>query len=273
MKVKKLISVVAVFLSLYSQDANSAQKSQPVGSDARIRAYNFQPNTVYEYVGFLKVASRIDLDPEETIQSLTMGDQTGWQINPVGNTLFLKPIELDATTNMTIITNLRTYYFELYSREAKSIEDNELAFTTYFNYSDIDDANVDAGFVEFEPEDEKHDSYVPDPVKDAPMLNFSYTMSGSKTVSPLEVFDDGEFTYFKFKDINADYPAIFQVLPNGDEALINFRVSKEGYVVVEMVTSQYTLRFGNQIVCVFNEKQPLERSGKKDDNTSFFGIF
>lgn len=263
-------------LSLIAHDAYSAQKSQPIAGDQRIRTFNYQPNTVYEYVGYLKIASRIDFDGAEEIQSITMGDQTGWQINQVGSTLFLKPIELDATTNMTIITSKRTYYFELYSKEAASIDEPGMAFTTYFNYSDNPEDDSDAGFMEFEesdPDVKAANSYVPDPVKDSPLLNFSYSMSGSKQVAPLEVFDDGEFTYFKFKDINADYPAIFQVLPDGNEALINFRVSKEGYVVVEMVTSQFTLRFGDQMVCIFNEKQPLERTKKKDSGTSFFGIF
>jgi len=273
MKVRELISLIAVITTLWSEGALAAQKSQPSGGDPRIRSFNYQPNAVFEYTGFLKIASRIDLDPGESISNITMGDQTGWQINPVGSSLFLKPLEPDANTHMTIMTDKRTYYFELYSKEARNMNDSEVSFATFFNYSDDTMAGGDSGFMEVAYEDEVIQSYVPDPIRDAPMLNFGYSMSGSKQVAPLEVFDDGEFTYFKFKDTNADYPAIFQVLPDGNEALINFRVSKEKYVVVEMVTSQYTLRFGNQIVCVFNDKLPIERTGKKNEGTTFFGIF
>jgi type IV secretion system protein VirB9 len=275
MKQRRLISyllLTAVSL-LLTTNAYSAEKSQSINSDRKLRSYNYQPNTVYEYTGFLKIASRIDLDPNENILSITMGDQTGWQINPVGNKIFLKPIEVDANTNMTIITDKRTYYFEMYSKEAEGLDDPDISFASSFNYPDAGEngmANPD--FMDFSSEIEVKD-YVPDVNENAAGVNMSYTMSGDKQISPIQVFDDGEFTYFKFKDVNADYPAIFQVLPDGNEALINFRVSRNGYVVVEMVTSQFTLRFGNQMACVFNEKSPLQRGKKKDDNTSFFGIF
>jgi len=63
-------------------------------------------------------------------------------------------------------------------------------------------------------------------------------------------------------------------VPDGNEALINFR-SEEGYIVVEMVTSQFTLRYGDQIACVFNESMPLPKVNikKKDEGTSLFGFF
>ena len=44
----------------------------------------------------------------------------------------------------------------------------------------------------------------------------------------------------------------------GREALVNYRVEK-GYIVIERVTSRYTLRHGNDVICVFNEK-PLLRN-------------
>jgi type IV secretion system protein VirB9 len=202
-----------------------------------------------------------------------MGDPTGWQISPQGGSIFLKPTEVDANTNMVIITDKRTYYFEMYSKEAQDINDPELAFATRFIYGDAGGGSsndfIDLG------SDTKSKTYVPDPFKDTTGLNLKYTMNGAKDIQPLEVFDDGEFTYFKFRDINADYPAIFQVLPDGNEALINFRISDNGYVVVERVTSQFTLRFGNEMACIFNENMPLQRvdKKKKDKNTSFFGIF
>ena len=277
MKVNASIKyILALVVLLCANSSFAAQKSVPLPGDNRLRAFTYQPNTVFEYTGFLKYAARIDFDPKEKFLSITMGDPTGWQISPQGSTIFLKPTEVDAVTNMVIITNKRTYYFEMYSKEASAIDDPELVFATKFNYTDSNTDANNSGFMDLSGSNggaPQEKSYVPDVNKDRAMLNMKYSMSGSKDISPLEVFDDGEFTYFKFKDINADYPAIFQVLPDGNEALINFRVSPEGYVVVEMVTSQFTLRMGSQMACVFNETKPLERIGKKKSNTSFFGIF
>jgi type IV secretory pathway VirB9-like protein len=63
-------------------------------------------------------------------------------------------------------------------------------------------------------------------------------------------------------------------MPDGNEALINFRVT-EGYIIMEMVTSQITLRHGGMVACVFNDSMPMPKVQIKDKNkgTSFFGIF
>ena len=275
MKAQKL-TIKAVLFLLFLVIAlpdivQAAQKSVPVPGDRRIRQYTYQPDTVYEYIGHYGYQSRIDLDPNEDILTISMGDSTRWDISPIGHRLFIKPKEFDATTNMTVITSERIYYFELYAQEADGIEDEDLVFAVRFVYGDSSSSGgADQSFMSFD----YGESEIPDFKKDANKLNFNYTITGSRFISPLEVFDNGEFTYFKFKDINADLPALFQVVPDGNEALINFR-SEEGYIVVEMVTSQFTLRYGDQIACVFNESMPLPKVNikKKDEGTSLFGFF
>lgn len=69
-------------------------------------------------------------------------------------------------------------------------------------------------------------------------------------------FDDGEFTYFQFKDINASLPAFFKVDSERRESIINYRTVGD-YVVVERVAQMFTLRNGNDVVCVFNDANPL----------------
>lgn len=268
------ILMFGVLALLFTPIMSSAtQKSTAVPSDSRIRQYIYQPDTVYSYTGHYGYQSRIDLDPNEEILTIALGDSTRWRINSVGHRLFIKPIEFDATTNMTIITSKRIYYFELYAEEAESIEDKDLVFAVKFIYgADDSSMNDQDSFMQLSYDEENQ---VPDVKKQADSLNFNYTVTGSRYISPLEVFDNGEFTYFRFKDINADLPAIFQVMPDGNESLVNFR-SAEGYIIIEMVTSQFTLRYGNQVACIFNETRPLEKPNinKKDDkNTSFFGIF
>jgi type IV secretion system protein VirB9 len=277
MKVKNLTKffVVISLLFCFSGTALAAHSSKPLPGESRFRYWTYQPNTFYKYIGFLKVASRIDLDPSEKIINMTMGDPTGWVINPSGHRIFIKPTQLDISTHMTLITDKRIYYFELEAQESADFKDKDIAIATSFLYADGSEANSfgsGSDLMNFS-EEQQVGSYVPDPIKDAAMLNFNYTKSGAENISPIEVFDDGEFTYFKFNDINAQYPAIFEVLPDGNESLINFRIAPNGYLVIEMVTSQFTLRYGNELACVFNEKKPLKRVKDKNKNTTFFGIF
>lgn len=278
MKVKNLIKsliIISILFSFGGQAYSAAQKSKPFPGENRFKYWTYQPNTFYQYIGFLKVASRIDLDPTEKIISLTMGDPTGWVISPAGHRIYIKPTQLDISTHATLITDKRIYYFELEAQESQDFKDKDISIATSFLYADGSETTTfgsGSDLINLSAEQEVG-SYVPDPVKDASMLNFNYTKSGAENVSPLEVFDDGEFTYFKFKDINAQYPAIFEVLPDGNESLINFRISPNGYLVIEMVSSQFTLRYGNELACVFNEKNPLKRVKDKNKYTTFFGVF
>ena len=61
----------------------------------------------------------------------------------------------------------------------------------------------------------------------------------------------------EFREKNSEIPAIFQVDPFGSELIVNYRVSGN-YIVIERVASQYTLRYGKNVTCVFNEFDPFE---------------
>jgi len=259
--------------------AYAVQKPKPLPGDSRLQYYVYKPNEVFAYTGYFEIQSRIDLDPKEQIITISMGNAGGlWDIIPSGHRLFIKPKVFDATTNMTIITDKRIYYFELYAAKAEEgINDKKINFAVKFIYADeATDAtkrNKDGSFFELKyPEEPKPE--VPNPLLFANLMNFNYTIAGNKAISPLEIFDDGEFTYIKFKDINADLPAIFEVMGDGSETLINFR-KKEGYIIIEKVTSSFTLRLGAQIACIFNETMPLERyePKEKDKDKKFLGIF
>ena len=81
--------------------------------------------------------------------------------------------------------------------------------------------------------------------------NFNYQYTGEPSIAPSKVFDNGQFTYFQFSRVNAEIPAIFSVDNSGFEALVNYRVAGN-FIIVEKVGEQFTLRSGDDIVCVYN---------------------
>jgi len=206
----------------------------------------YQPDQVYKYTGFYRYAAEIDFSADEEIKTISMGDSTAWMINPAGFRLFLKPIEQDATTNMTVITNLHTYLFELHARETDDIDDKSMVFVTRFVYPEEGDNGTVSHFLDS----------VPSPESEPGLYNTKYTISGSDIIAPLRIFDDGQFTYFQFKNKNADLPAFYMVDEHGDESIINYR-TRGDYIVVERVAKKFTLRHGSDIVCVFNEGKPF----------------
>jgi type IV secretion system protein VirB9 len=242
---KKLIFILYVLCLVFNiNESFSTIVPRPIGGESRIKIINYVPNAVFRYVGYYYYQTIIEFSSDETIQTITMGTQTPWQIHPSGNRIFLKPIDDDATTNMTVITNKRMYFFEMYAKNIESVSNPDLAYIVKFvypsenNYSSVQNIQQDSG-----PNLSKPSLY-----------NFNYKISGDSVgIEPIQIFDDGRFTYFKFREINAELPAIFLVKNNRNEAIINYRVT-DGYIVVERVASKFTLRHGSEVICVFNEK-------------------
>lgn len=258
-----LFSAAFCAVTIFSpQQSLAIQESSKLPGDGRIRTYVYNPNEVFVFTGHYRYQSAIEFASDETIKSVTVGDSVAWNIVTSTNRIFLKPIEQDATTNMTVITDKRIYLFELHAEEADDIRDDEMVFTVRFAYPD--GGGDDSGFKTFSLEDTPN-------IDDEPeKYNFNYTVTGSTLVAPLMAFDDGEFTFLKFKNKNADVPAIFLVDKEGNESLINYRVAGE-YLVIERVSSQFTLRHGNDVACLFNEYKPLERVEVQKKKT--LGIF
>jgi type IV secretion system protein VirB9 len=240
-----LLAVLA--LGVLPLPALALQTPRALATDSRIRTVRYSPNEVYQFIGHYGFQSAIEFEADEKIQTVSIGDSVSWMINPANNRLFLKPIDQNALTNMTVITDKRSYLFELHAEETKDIRDKEMVFVMRFTYPQSDQDAMD--FTQYEP--------LPDIEREPEKFNFSYKIRGSSLIEPIRIFDDGQFTYFEFRDMNAEVPAFFRVDGAANEELINFR-KRGNYIVVERVASRFTLRRGPDILCVYNEKMPLE---------------
>ncbi|MDD9331790.1 MAG: P-type conjugative transfer protein VirB9 [Wolbachia sp.] len=253
----------AVLLFFYSSDTFAKQEPRSIAADDHIKVISYNPQAIHKYTGFYGYQSSILFESGEVIQNLSMGDSTGWQLLPQGNRLFIKPIDDLADTNATIITNKRVYYFEFHAEEATGLDDPRLAYEVRFLYplfnSDGFYTNNNGDIFE-----QTSHTIIPD-INDLDVvkkgLNFNYSIShvhGSQSIIPMKVFDDGKFTYLQFNKVNSDLPAVFVVDSEGYESLINFR-TVDNYLIIERVSSVFTLRHGSSTVCLFNENMPFKK--------------
>jgi type IV secretion system protein VirB9 len=93
----------------------------------------------------------------------------------------------------------------------------------------------------------------------ARVVNSQYAIAegqGSTDIVPSLVFDDGRFTYFRFAG-NGQLPAVFEVLGDQSETLVNTRMEAE-LLVVDRVSRRLMLRAGAAVVGVWNEAFDLE---------------
>ena len=119
--------------------------------DARLVERPYDPNTVVRIEGRSTVQATIRFGAEEMIENVAIGDSNAWQVTPNkrANLLFVKPLAEKAVTNMTVVTNAHTYFFDLVATPKAANPLYELAFT----YPQDDKAvaphkiNTDAGAV------------------------------------------------------------------------------------------------------------------------------
>jgi len=86
-----------------------------LAGDDRLVEHQYIENEVVPIDGRIGVQATIAFENGETIENVAVGDSLAWQITPNkrADLLFVKPLNPLARTNMTVITNRRTYFFDL----------------------------------------------------------------------------------------------------------------------------------------------------------------
>ena len=138
-KIMQICCYILLILVLAPLNCYALREARPIGTDSRIKVMVYHKDDVFKFVGYYGYQTSIELSPDEEVASVSMGDTTAWQVVPSGNLIFIKPIDDQATTNMTLITNKRTYFFELYAEETNDIRNPEMAFTVRFIYPEEED--------------------------------------------------------------------------------------------------------------------------------------
>ena len=245
-----LAAAMVYFLTTFcAVPVYAAKMPRPLLTDQRIKQVAYDPNQVYELMGTYGYQTTIEFASDEQIKVRTLGDSIAWQTVINGSRLFVKPVEPNAATNMTIITNKRTYFFKLNS----TAKQRDMTFLVRFIYPNASMLNTASGMPN-SGNDRSGKGF------DPATLNLHYAASGDKQAIPLQrAFDDGEFTYFQF-DKNSEIPAFYIVGSDGTESVVNTR--REGaYMVVERTGHLFTLRNGDAHLCV-------ENTGSKKDTVA-----
>lgn len=288
MKKLKLQFIITAFIhiALFSFGAMLANAQTPITTDSRIRTLVYNPNEVYELKFYYNYQSFIEFSEDEEIEMISVGEAFAWRLTPAGKRLFIRPLEIAAHTNMTIITNRRIYHFDIRSDEFTGKADEDLVYTVRFFYPQIGQPlpmppqlavpNVAArprkektsatnppssgdltGVIHTPIPKARVDEKLPGMVDRNPEnsnLNFDYRFSGeSDNIMPLKVYDDGNETHFQFANDNLVIPTISVVDINGNETPVSYTI-RDRYVVIPIVSQQFTLRLSESILCIYNSR-------------------
>ena len=219
-------------------------------ADPRITTHFYQPSSIVTLYGRAGIESTIAFADDERIENIAVGNSAAWQVTPNkrANLLFVKPVGPRAHTNMTVITDQRTYLFDLVSSAAASP-----VYMLRFSYPTPPRAPV--AIVPAVPEAAVTVAEaVPAPPPSPPDLNFDWRTRGDKALLPARFFDDGHSTFLQWPK-DATLPAILVREANGIEGPVNFTV-KGNYIVVEGVPPELILRSGKQMATLASPPRP-----------------
>lgn len=160
-----------------------------------------------------------------------------------GRHLFIKPRVARLRTNITVLTNRRSYEFDYSVTSWKPDPDTEpVIYALRFTYRHSRVA-AKSQVRERISRDLAHG-----PVA---TRNFDYGYCGSPSLKPEAVWDNGVQTWIRFGARHA-LPAVFVLGADGNESLVNFSVHR-GDVVVQRVVRRLVLRRGKLKGCIVNE--------------------
>lgn len=286
--------------------------------DSRVRTVVYSENGVFRLITEFGYQSNIEFEKDEQIQTLSVGNPVFFKITPSGNRLFVKALQGDRHTNMTVVTNKRAYQFEI-SSIVESDADVVYVMRFYYPESDAEDlmASLDTPEVgnisidEFKPQggavapSMPAMPSMPQPQAGSPAMpaapvmgpdglpkmpvpptedqlvaagadvgsipampmpkaaspaaasgkngkrNLQYSANGPANLAPLEIFDDGRFTFMRFA-ANQPKPQFFHVESDGKETPLMPEIQGDK-VRIAGVHPRISLRFGKEIVCLFND--------------------
>lgn len=243
------------------------------------KTYGYRPDQIIK-VRMREFMQTVVILPEgEEVGGSVIGDAVNFAVDKLPgykNRFVLFGRDPGADTNLTVFGKtgrIYSFYLRHYSTDAKVlpdlllfIKDNTLSYEEVAAIAAKETEASPAPTVEKECLDCKREDYPPqqfvrDYLRDLPGVdrkkaNHNYVMKGgSRDLAPQAIFDDGYMTYFKYGDNNLDaikVPVIYQVR-DGYDNIANYRI-EGGYIVMETVNDKWTIRRGEQYLCIENRK-------------------
>lgn len=221
--------------------ANGASGAKPVaGADGSIRFLfgSQQPSIV---CAVLQVCD-IELQPGEQVNSIHLGDQARWLIEPAvtGNGvtevqhLIVKPMDVGLETSLVVTTNRRTYHLRLRSHR------RDFMPRVGFIYPEDAAAKWDAiKSRESHAMDVRRSRTISETGEYLGNLDFAYSVDGNAAWKPLRVYNDGQKTIIQMPAIMAqtEAPTLLLLSKEGgffsedETAMVNYRLQGDRYIV------------------------------------------
>ena len=164
--------------------ASPASDKKSAAMHSRVTRYTYKPDKIYPLHLKMGYQLTVELHPDEVIHSISSGNKYAWTINVLGHRLLIKPLEDDIITNVFILTNERSYHFEVKSDSNMKPED--VSYLVKFEYGPESEASVPLDSVDITT---FFDRSTP--------LNYGYTYVSGDDFLPRKICDNGINTFIE----------------------------------------------------------------------------
>jgi len=237
-------------------------------ADPRLREVFYDPQAVVTVFVKRGVVTDIVLDAGEAITDVASGlgadcakPDSSWCVaaQPGGRHLFVKPkTTAGAPNNIAVVTDRRTHSFRFVVLADRDVRQPVYRLSVKVAAPPpppLSPPTLPIAALVIDPAPLSPAELVRERLTAAPQpVNSSYSIAegkGSEDIVPTLVFDDGRFTYLKFPN-NREVPAVFHVLPDGSETVVNARMEGD-LLVADRVSHRLMLRAGSAVVGVWND--------------------
>ena len=256
----KYIRPMAFTLLLALAQSTYAQlEADPLPGDPKLVVFQYDENNSYRVYSKPRASTHIQLEKDEVLKVLTMGDTSGWLTAKKENNIFIKPRFQNTSTSGTMITNKRTYQFVFISTTDNGRWYQRVSFQDPANMM-VESYENDILAINRETKVLNGDTYSQDkhqnnesPLTISPEnLNFKYDIVGEADIRPSNVFDDGFMTYVQLKE-GEDVPAVFRLVDKNIE-LVDYTI-RGNNLIIPRVMEAGLLKLGKQEIRFYNLKK------------------
>jgi type IV secretion system protein VirB9 len=242
---------------------SATQAAEDVKADKRIVTERYDAGRVYDIYTAIGRVTIIQFEEDENLtvsnsSLLAMGDVEAWELGVRGRNITFKPKKKLPDTNLTIVTNKRTYLFDL-----KNITRGKETYAMRFFYPD-----TEAKLLALEAERvalaarEAQITAEAKAVKVA--LNTAYFWRGdNEQLKPTAAYDDGRFIHLIYDHAGA-LPVFYKVMPDGSEALINYHIDPDNKAIVVLhdIVKTIRARLNREVIEIVNNGYQVPKLNK-----------
>lgn len=262
---------VAWFVPAFSTPGWAEQEPLPSRQDPRMRYVAYNPGQVVHLSTAVGATLVVGFGSRETVTAVAVNDSKDLAASPRGNFLFFKSKLALPLQPVIVLTSspsgTHRYVFDIVTSDMRDLGPDapDVYYSVQFTYpreeaaaraaaaaaqAARDEADLEARNAQSQLQlaHEQLERHAHDPFSGP--RNWRYVAQGDRSILPMEVFDNGYSTVFRFP-ANVRIPSVFVIDPDGKEATPNYAV-KGDLLQADSVARGWRLRDGQTVLCIWN---------------------